>query len=493
MNRAHVSTGLGFVWVLCLGLGAAVWAQPAPTDPNTDPNTGYLHQLRYANGAVALQQVTFQLAGGIVSDTDWGQVQVDPNRWGHSTGLTHGYLNIFIYSETDRLTPIWWVENLCLPRRLVSDCDGSETEPQPLSTYVDLRPTEEGSGRLTAIRGVMLVSEQPLPRIERILVAASEFVAEVMDVSPVVINAEGDYGPMGTAPTMPTTRLQPLLVGLPPLPPDPPGPDFPQNLAFAQEVFQNDQPNIQAAWNQCVPMAHANVLRYLQNRYNGIPLVWKVPHAPVPGIGREMQTGNGPVWTADPFNSLVGQIDAFTRREGVTSAAVGEGTDRCQQIRGIFGYLGMYGDSAQVVYRHQGGDEFYGEGHSCDDPVGFNGLVSQREGIYPTWQWMFDQLSQGRGLAMSFGRYAPNGDRTSGHMLRVWGAAQYNNKKYLFTLDDGSQGINNTGLETQQWEVADTGGPGMPGVPDGQLNLDDTSWEIEFAISAEAIPTLSLP
>jgi hypothetical protein len=78
-------------------------------------------------------------------------------------------------------------------------------------------------------------------------------------------------------------------------------------------------------------------------------------------------------------------------------------------------------------------------------------------------------------------------------MVRVWGAARHLNTNYLFTLDDAMQGDNIWGTVNTQWQVADTGSPGMPGVPDGRLNLDNTTWEIEFAISAEAKPTLNIP
>ena len=106
---------------------------------------------------------------------------------------------------------------------------------------------------------------------------------------------------------------------------------------------------------------------------------------------------------------------------------------------------------------------------------------------------MFEQLQLGRGVAILFGRYDMNGNRTSGHMVRVWGAARYNNKDYIYTLDDGKQGINSYGLRNQQWQVADTGQPGLAGAPDGRLNMNGMTWEIEFAISTEAKPTLAIP
>jgi hypothetical protein len=241
-------------------------------------------------------------------------------------------------------------------------------------------------------------------------------------------------------------------------------------------------------------MAHANNFQYLEDRYNAIPLVWSLKHSPVPGVGVSFLFGDNIFWEPEPINSLVAQIDARTRRNGVKDDQTGDGTNRCQQIQGIFGYLAVHGNFSKSEFLHQGGSEVYGEGFSCDfaaPDLGDN--FSFREGEDPTWEWIFEQLQKGRGVVMSYGRYNIDGDRTGGHMLRVWGAMRFNGIDYLYTLDDGNQGDNNDGLRTTQWEVKDVGGPGEPGVPDGRLNLDGTTWEIEFAMSVEAKPTLVIP
>jgi hypothetical protein len=214
----------------------------------------------------------------------------------------------------------------------------------------------------------------------------------------------------------------------------------------------------------------------------------------LPGSAGSTTVGINQFWVPLPSTSLVANIDAFTMREGVLNSSTGDGTVRCQQIRGLFGYLAAHGGMAITEYRHQGGSSVYGDGASCDDgTVLLGGITSTREGQFPTWEWIFNQLSLGRGVAMSFGYYDVDGTRTGGHMVRVWGAMRFNGKDYLFTLDDSEQGPNTTGLRTQQWEVADTGSPGQPGVPDGQLNLGGTLWEIEFAISAAPKPGLMIP
>jgi hypothetical protein len=488
---------------------------------------------------ISFQQITFQFDTGTVALADWGRMQVNPDLWSAATGLDSGFVNLFVHvynSSAAQANAIWDVQNFYVPGMLTEDCPDTDAPPagfdpapvpgtappdstipgspppnsnvptpQPadisigaktrlLSTYLDLRPTVEGLGRVDTIVATLLVSEQPLPVVYRIQTLARTYPRTLIQVTQAKVNGEGDWGQF--ARVIPNPSRNVLLVGPPPVPlPPVPTPDYPSDIFFPIEVFQNDAPNVECAWNQCVPMAHANVLGYLQERYNGGILTWKLSHHYIPGIGKVDAAGDIPFWTPVPANSVVANIDALTRRLGVINPNVGDPTlTRCQQIRGILGYLTAFGDQAKAVYRHQGSSPVLGAGNTCDNgTVPLGSLTSQRQGEFPTWQWIFEQLQKGRGVAMSFGRYDDKGDRKSGHMVRVWGAARHLNTNYLFTLDDAMQGDNIWGTVNTQWQVADTGSPGMPGVPDGRLNLDNTTWEIEFAISAEAKPTLNIP
>ena len=492
-----------------------------------------------ATAGISFQQITFQFDTGTVALTDWGRMQVNPDLWSAATDLDCGFINLFVHVSTSSAasaTVIWGVQNFYVPGMLIDDCpetsappagfdpatvpnttppdstipgstppDSSVPTPQPtdisigvkprpLSVYLDLRPTVEGYGQVDTIVATLLVSEQPLPVVDRIQTLAGNYSPTLIQVAKAKVNAEGDWGE--SVQVIPNPSRNVLLVGPPPAPlPPVPTPDYPTDCSFPIEIFQKDVPNIECARNQCVPMAHANVLGYLQERYNGGILTWNLIHPHIPGIGKAESVGGIPIWVPIPMNSVVANIDALTRRLNVLSPDIGEPTDtRCQQIRGIFGYLTAFGESAKVVYRHQGSSPVLGAGNTCDNgTVPLGDLTSQREGEFPTWQWMFDQLQKGRGVAMSFGRYNYFGERESGHMVRLWGAACHLNKYYLFTLDDDQQGDNTYGTMNTEWQVADTGSPGLPGVPDGRLNLDNTTWEIEFAISAEAKPTLNIP
>src|SRR6185503_8300463 len=146
-----------------------------------------------------------------------------------------------------------------------------------------------------------------------------------------------------------------------------PVPELPSDLAFPLEVIQYNQPNINAAKNQCVPMADALVIGYLRIRYNHAPLAWPLPHFSSAGLGLQTTSGDVIAWQPEPESSRVAQLDARARRSGVLNFDTGGGTDRCNNIRAVFSYMATQGVPGQIVFRHQGGSATYGAGNSCDN------------------------------------------------------------------------------------------------------------------------------
>jgi len=514
MTRAVV--WLAFSFVLTFPHFDSKIAAAASTHTQTDKIA--VKQVLPHVGAVAFQQVTFQLAAGTVEQSDWGQVQVNPKRLRLVSGFQSGYVNVLIYPEGSRYrTPSWAVENLYVPltNGLTSASTAARFLPTPpaltcyldflraqpsLSSYLDLRPGVEGQGRVRRVLATVLVTGTPLPTVIDIVPFMWSFQPHLFTVEQIMENAEGDQSGQeeeADAGGPPSSVVVPpsQLIGLPP-PETVPLPFPPSDFNFPKEVFQEIQMNVDAATNQCVPMAHANVLQYLEDRYHAVPWVWIIPDRHVDGYGKVSVAGDVLFWEPIPEDSLVANIDVFARRPGVKHFGEGDTTSRCAQIRGIFGYLADRGDFAKATYRHQGGDEKYGAGEECDtiDTIPLGSFVSEREGGQVTWAWVFDQLVQGRGVVMSFSRYDINGNWKSGHMVRVYGAAEYNAKQYLYTQDDARQGYDFSQIpRTQPWEVADTRGPAAPGIPNGRLEMGKTNWEINFAMSAEAHPTLAIP
>jgi hypothetical protein len=163
------------------------------------------------------------------------------------------------------------------------------------------------------------------------------------------------------------------------------------------------------------------------------------------------------------------------------------------------GYLTQSGDQAITTVRHQGSGslELGDNGADCDtETMLLGGMVSVRDGIEPTWEWMFEQLQLGRAVTIIYSWYDFQGEWQGGHSVRVYGASEFDGRRYIYTLDDADQGDNFSNVSDprkQQWEVADTGSPGLLGVPNGRLNMDGMNWEITFALSLEAKPTLVIP
>jgi hypothetical protein len=376
--------------------------------------------------AVRFRQTQFEFTAGRMLDSDWGQVEVDPSAVRKLLGPSGGYVNVALFTPGSAGAS-WVVENL----RVVPDgaaardevsaaslaAEGLQgTQPVvPMTATFDLRPGVRGSGRVVAVHAAVVVSEGLLPTIDRVWNLVQQVPPALFEVTPLVVNAEGDNG--NAPPTSLTTTLQ---LGDPPQPVRP-RPELP--IGFATEVYQLDQPNMHSAKNQCLPMAMANVVGYLRLRYNHPPLSWPLPHHSSPGIGRTMSAGDVIFWQADPSISRTAQIDARTRRTGVYDFETGAGSRICQLLPGLFSYFATQGAPGMVSFTHQDSAAVIGAGNTCDtgDPtLPLGGYTSVQQGPNVTWAWLFQQLQQGRGVFMMFGRYDEAGKRTGGHALRVW-------------------------------------------------------------------------
>ena len=483
--------------------------------------------------AVQFQQITFEFERGTDKQTEWGRILVFPKPLRKVSEKCTGYINVFVVADGSS-GHHWVVENLLIPKPDDNQCTFENTnvfqgsrpprqselqtnfstvarqrENIPTATYFDLKPDNvdvfnasvvAGTGRVDTIRAVILFSSHPFPVVSEVWdMVDKSFRAFSYRVVQAVVNAEGDISELdenGGSTISPSGVNGVLNFGPPPPPtPIPTVPSVP-DLSFPFIVRQNPNPNIQTAVNQCVPMAHALVLAYLENRYNRVPLSWDLPHISFPGLGQQRSSPDILIWEPQPPTSIVANVDTFTRRIGAFDRKNGKGSDRCQNIRGLMGYLAMYLSEAkmQVVLRHQGGLEVYGHGAECGNTtINLGGLTSTREGEEVTWEWIRDQIVLGRGVALSFSRYNLAGAWASGHMVRVNGVSQYNNKKYIMLLDDTNQFNDSIGILWPTYEVRDKGQPTNANMPNGRLEFVGTNWELKFAISIEAKPTLQIP
>jgi len=268
------------------------------------------------------------------------------------------------------------------------------------------------------------------------------------------------------------------------------------------EILQDNKLNLQSAWNQCVVVAIANCLWYLQV-YSDHPWAnggstFQVMDQITRGYARF--NPNDSTWTPVPSNSLVAWVDKYASRGGTTSYNAGQGSYPCDQFDGLFLYTKNRLKMGGASFKHEGFGSKYGQGGSCDTGQYSSNEISIRKNPKPTWQWIYDELSAGHAVIINFFRYNSSGQATSGHSVRVWGAGRSGYDSYIYTLDDSVQGEGNgkesTGLRTQKWVVKDTGSSATgqnPGPPDGYLNLDGLSWEIKLSISIESIHSLGAP
>jgi hypothetical protein len=109
-------------------------------------------------------------------------------------------------------------------------------------------------------------------------------------------------------------------------------------------------PNIDAASNQCVPVAWANNMQYLEDHFDVFVL-----HDHTPGV-------NG-----TSLDSLVAQLDVEMNRPAV-SPTNGSGTNYSGALGGALKYA--WKNSLQVDFRHQEWD--YGQ----DQDYSYNGYTS---------------------------------------------------------------------------------------------------------------------
>lgn len=487
-------------------------SNPRPDDAPEDSAKYYV--VKPNSGVVEFGQVKFEYSFGHLEKSDWGVVEVYPEALKKLVGSCPGYINVFIPAPA---SPAWVVENLYVEPATATDAcsledpakrkareDSGESGPAgqqpdiPFTRNLDLRPRLDGIGPVSELHAGVVFTRQPLPRrLETLDFAYQKIEPAVFPVGQRVNNAEGGFVYLPSEEPLPLPDRDPTaLIDIGPPPVEVNIPTGSTDLSsFPLVVSQSGNPNVNAAVNQCVPMAHANALGFLESKFDSEAILkWELMHSRgARGIGQQSAAGDVPYWGPAPSDSLVANVDAFTRREGVYDFESGEGSDGCQFFYGLFGYLSAYGDQAKGIFRHQGGAQTIDPTafpYCAPAPFPLGGYTSQREGEEVTWEWVYDQLVRGRSVVASIAFVDLQGQRTGGHIMRIRGAERINGRDYFTFLDDSDQGFNFSGIRWPTYEVADRNQPGLAGVPNGRLELDGGNREITFAISMEAQPTL---
>ena len=488
---------------------------PHPDDaPNISNNIAY-HQILPKDKILKFHQVNFKFDFGHLEDSDWGQLEVFPKMLEKYSGGCSGFINVFVKSssqpEAQRVVADLYIpptneNNMCSTEdpqlRKQRDDTGESQQAQsqeiPFTRFFDLSPEEEGDGPLQEIEVIALFSRQPQAHpIETIVFDYQIIEPKQFDIEPTPYNAQGGFAYfMDDDPIPPPVPNPDDLVNFGPPPVTVAIPIDVDDLSFPIEVMQGGYPNLNSAVNECFPVAIANVLGALERSYDSEDILnWELEHArSVKGIGKVNSSGDVIFWQPVPEYSLAANVDFYARRQGVMDFETGEGSNSCQFFYALFGYLANHGVHSPVEFRHQ-------DGLATIDPNSIPGCTpppfsvgpegSTQEGSNVTWDWIYEQLSKGRGVMVGV-TYNSNGEAVGGHAMRVRGVSRINGRDYLTFVNDSDQGDNLFGLEYPTFEVSDIRGPVLKIVPNGLLELDRGQNEINFAISFEAKPTLAI-
>lgn len=275
----------------------------------------------------------------------------------------------------------------------------------------------------------------------------------VLPLNPPVLGAVFDHAPAG----MGTTPFDPDGLNLPRVgianPPPVGAIVFPGGVTF-NDFLPNFAFSVETHINQCAPVALANSLQYLEDRFAS-----NVVHENVPGE-------NGA-----PANSLAGQLDLRMNR------LPNQPTPVLDFLTGKLDYLGDFLDLEILVVKHQGGPP---------GDLTVNGVTSFHSGPVPTDVFLLAECQVGKDIELGIDWDPPD---TGGHMVRVVGCGRVLGVPWIAFVHDANQAnlAAGTGLAG--------GGVGFSWLQDtdfdGLLNfhnfIDGTRGEVDFLVT-EAPP-----
>jgi hypothetical protein len=409
----------------------------------------------YRSAGISVSQVDFLFDYATQPNSNWGRVEVETATLLATEGLSRGYLNG--YGDDG-----WMIQNLII--------DDDQTEK--ITMYFDL--------------GNMIGTAVPMLSFHLQLTAAPlvEFADGPRTTIPVDrfgYNAEA--APDGI-----------LLTWLP----SPPLPQFDFDVSTFEEAIKNEEDeNIQAAMNQCVPASVANSLQFLENHYPEI----EIPHDNVSGLRGD--------------NSLVGRLDEHMGRRKCTPIDADSAcscpdelptrTDGCgvtprEMLRGKFSYLKANGLEDAFVHKYQGysftpDPDQFPDSRLPEGQYESDGITATDESVdgKVTWEWIYEEIKNGEDVELLIGYEDDKGEFTGGHAVRVYGAGKIVGCPYVLYKHDALQTDqdldDNDGLEEVMAYA------GVDSDFDGILNFGSADAEICGAISEspkDHTPTIEL-
>ena len=381
--------------------------------------TGVWEPPTHPGTEITFSQVDFTFPNATLNNSDWGRLEVDVLQFTKIHELEKGFLNI--YTDAG-----WVVQNQLID---------TESKMDKITFYFDLG-VKRGTN-VSTLSAHLHFSKRPVSKFQD---------DERMNytVKSVKFNAVG----LKSLKTYDISR-PPKMV------------DFEVEL-MTFDFTKPNQPgeNVECAVNQCFPMAIANSLQYLENRYDTID----VPHDHQLGLYGD--------------DTLVGQLDYYAGR--VTSSRLsGPGVWFVPMIQGKFQYLSNNSLADKLIHKHQG----YGYGGTGNQlPPGdftHTGITSKDESVggKVTFGWLHQQLKNCEDVEVVV-QWGWGG----GHAVRVFGCGRTLGVPWIRYKHDAIQSNDTTGLEEVQIFVNDMDG-------DGTLNFGSIDDEIVFALAESPVGT----
>jgi hypothetical protein len=341
-----------------------------------------------------------------------------------NSGIASGYLNVVIADD-------WAVRNMIVP--LEQDFPYSH-----LSTTLDLGVAEGAD--LSTLEALVLFSSEVAETVPVGTASTYPVGAESM----VQDGLGGENGQRGAGPASPPDLSTVLFAD-------------PTNN---RSLFQLDHPNLEAAQNQCYPMAVANSLQFLANTTD-----LELPHSHVPGLRGD--------------SSLVGQLDAAMDRI-VISRRSGQAVHDVPGIDGKLKYLVDNDLQDRVQTRHWG--KFSGDG-SRVHIVGAKRATSAAGGLSLPFDELLNSLERGENCEAGYSY--PGG----GHAIDIAAAGYINGQPWIIDSSDINQSSDYAGAGAQGFQFSllkDTNS-------DGYMNLNGSTKELDLLICQRYVPPPELP
>jgi hypothetical protein len=429
-----------------VSLRRAVWAMPLGV-VGIVGFTGILALAPAARGQVQVlagQGINFVQAditeGGTVDDSDTGAADINTGLLTSVTGISGGYLNIV--NSTG-----WAVENLP-----VSSAS---------SAFLNLGTPDGQDDTGTGTSESVYYSATPL-----------------------------DSQPVESDTSFAVSADNESFGGLPPMP----GlATFNTPSATARPIFGGTKksagvlagfPNIQAADNQCAPAADANGFTWLKSNFGlnipsqnnegrGVVTGGAYPNNGTVNLATFMGNGSEAA-TANPSNSLVGQMDLAIGRTS-TNRVTGNGPPTWTScLTGVMDYLGLTANDAATVKVNYASMNIGGN-------AVFANVPAKEAGITPTpinggvldasvMSYIYDQIAAGEMVWMAYAGYNPKAKTWTGlsHAVDIIGAQYIDGVPYIDLSSDMAQ----TDIDLKDNDLGNNQGKFWSTVTDDQKNND---------------------